>query len=210
MNMNLNAIIDRLVQEVCVRLGRYGKWSAFLDQIASLICPSFIDPRLLPAVAQDMGPLPRPLFMVGRRSNEGGVNNNNPGPPPAPSPGPGDPGDPPHSTKECAPDRYHGMHGAPCAYHGGSDKMCPYGTMSGLWWRFNIPKIGNVYYVDCCGLPIKWNVWCRWAKEYNWCAGKGNNVYTCTLTILQSELHVGSDNFTDPSYYVPVGPPPPP
>jgi LysM repeat protein len=195
--MSINANIDGLVERFCLWLGRYGSWSRLLDRIASVVCPSFLSPLLLPAAGARLDPWHQPLLMAG------------------------DPGDPTHSLGECSPPIFHGMHGAPCAFHGGSsdNKFCPPGTTTGLWWRFNIPGIGNVYYVDCCGVQIEWTVWCRWAKEQNWCAGRGNNIYTCTITLLHSELHVGPDNFADPNSHVlaqapvvrrPPAPPPSP
>jgi hypothetical protein len=204
--MNIESKIDRLVTRFCLWLGRYGGWSKFLDDIASLIWPSFVNPVLLPGAVGQLIPLAGPLFMAGVSSGPEGTRL------PSPTPSGGDPGDPPHSTNECAPLIYHGMHGSPCAYNGGTsdNKMCPAGTISGLWWRYNVPTIGFVYYVDCCGMPVQWKVWCRWAKEQNWCVGRGNNVYTCTLTILPTELHKDADGFADPQFYVLVGPPAPP
>lgn len=212
--MNLAEALDRLVQRFCERLGRYGSWSKWLDPLARFFCPSFLNPLLLPAAVNDLSPLHQPVLMAGRTSGQGTRYDGTTAPPPAGAPGPGDPGDPPHSTKECAPAIFHGMHGAPCSYHGGSNdnKWCPPGTVPGSWWRFNIPKIGNVYYVDCCGIPIKWKVWCRWAKEPNWCLDSGSSIYTCTLTLLHSELHRDPKNpiKADPIHHVLAGPPAPP
>jgi nucleoid-associated protein YgaU len=211
--MSIEAI-DRLVERFCLWLGRYGNWSRWLDGIYRLVCPSFLDPLSLCGVTGNLTPLSHPfLFMAGAASGQGGSYDTNPAPPTPASPGPGDPGDPPHSVTECAPAIYHGMHGAPCKFHGGSsdNKFCPVGSESGLWWRWNVPGIGNVYYVDCCGIPIStWKVWCRWAKEANWCAGRGKGIYTCTLTLLHSELHKDSSGFADPKYHVLSGPPAPP
>jgi hypothetical protein len=209
--MNINANIDTVVGRFCVWLGRYGSWSNILDRIASVVCPSFLSPLLLPAGDGDLGLMNQPMLMAGARSTSPGARDTNTATPPSPVPNGGDPGDPAHSTIECSPPIYHGMHGAPCAFHGGStdNKWCPPGTTTGLWWRFNISGIGNVYYVDCCGLTINWKVWCRWAKEQNWCAGQGNNIYTCTITLLHTELHVGPNNFADPNMHVLVGPPAP-
>jgi hypothetical protein len=208
--MNAWQKLDLTVRRFCVWLGRYGRWSDFLDRIGRLICPSFLDPLQLPAAVGALSPLiySRPPAVS---SGQGGVRNTDPAPPPSPHPNGGDPGDPAHSAAECSKMIYHGMHGAPCAYHGGSadNKFCPPGSTSGLWWRFNIPGIGNVYYVDCCGLAITWKVWCRWAKEQNWCAGRGSSVYTCTLTLLFGELKVDGDNFADPKQHVLAGPPAP-
>ena len=205
--------IDDLVERFCLWLGRYGRWSKLLDSIASAIFPSFVNPLLLPGAVGALAPLSQPVsFMAGIASNQPGVHDGNQGPLAPLAPHAGEPGDPKHSTKECSPAIFHGMHGAPCKFHGGTsdNKYCPAGTTSGLWWRWNIPKVGNVYYVDCCGLPIKWKVWCNWAKEANWCAGQGNNVYTCTLTLLHGELKIDANGFADPVYHVLAGPPAPP
>jgi hypothetical protein len=208
--MNIRAEMDRRIERFCLWLGRYGSWSGFLDGISTLTCPAFVNPLLLPAAVGEFSPMSRPMF-TSSVHGEPAVWNGNPGPAPSNSPNGGDPGDPPHSSK-CAPVKYHGMHGAPCALNllGTKDgTVCPFGTDSGLWWRFNIPGLGNVYYIDCCGRQINWTVWCRWAKEPNWCGGKGNNIYTCTLTILQGDLFVGGDGFSDPTHYVQSGPPGP-
>ena len=140
--MSSNSKVDRLIRQFCMWLGRYGRWATFLDRIAVLVCPAFVDPRLLPAVAGDMTPLPHLVLMTGVHSNQGGIYNPMPAPQAPLNPGPGDPGDPPHFPRECEPDRYHGMHGAPCAFHGGTDKKCPTGTQSGLWWRFTVQWVG--------------------------------------------------------------------
>lgn len=206
--MSILAETDRRIERFCLWLGRYGSWSKFLDGMTSVICPSFVNPLLLPAAVGAQSPLSRPMFTSKVRGDGGGFNSSQ-GPAPSPRPDGGDPGDPPHSEK-CADMIYHGMHGAPCVLNlkeTADNKICPYGTQVGLWWRFNIPGLGNVYYIDCCGRNITWKVWCRWAKEPNWCAGHGNNIYTCTLTILQSEMHKGSDGFADPIYFERSGPP---
>jgi hypothetical protein len=209
--MNTRQKLDRMTAQFCVRLGRYGCWSEFLDRIGRLVCPAFLDPLLLPGMVGDLIPLSRPILMGGVSSNQGGVRNPDPAPPPSPHPNGGDPGDPAHSSAECNKMIYHGMHGAPCAYHGGSsdNKFCPAGSVTGMWWRFNIPGLGNVYYVDCCGLAITYKVWCRWAKEQNWCVGQGNSIYTCTITLLFGELKVDGHGFADASKHVLSGPPSP-
>lgn len=208
--MKILSVLDQGTRRLCVRLGRYGKWSRFLDSIGRLVCPAFVDPLLLPAAVGTFSPLiyMRPPAVT---SNQGGAHDLSFGPPPSPVANGGDPGDPPHSTAECSKLIYHGMHGAPCAFHGGSpdNKWCPPGTISGLWWRFNIPGLGNIYYVDCCGLPIAWKVWCRWSKEQNWCAGRGGNTYTCTLTLTYAELKIDASGFADPLKHVLAGPPSP-
>lgn len=200
-----------MTERFCMWLGRYGRWSELLDRIGRLICPAFIDPLLVPGIAGDLSPLSRPFFMGGVASNQGGVRNPDAAPPPSPHPNGGDPGDPPHSTAECTDMIFHGMHGSPCKFNGGSsdNKFCPAGTVSGLWWRFNIPGLGNIYYVDCCGVPVSWGVWCRWAKEQNWCAGRGSSIYTCTLTLTLGELKVDGSGFADPTKHVLSGPPRP-
>ena len=93
-------------------------------------------------------------------------------------------------TELCAPDRYHGMHGTPCLYAGGSDLKCPKGTVSGWFWSYKT-AVGVYYYVDCCGgKPIAGDVWCGWTSESNWCGafGRTHNTgasekYNCTLAI---------------------------
>ena len=93
------------------------------------------------------------------------------------------------------------MHGSPCAYHGGSDLRCPPNSVPGLWWRYTIPKVGTVYYVDCCGHTITHTKVCAWTKEPNWCGGLGKNIYTCTLAVLHHQLQLGSDGFPDPKVH---------
>jgi hypothetical protein len=92
-------------------------------------------------------------------------------------------------TELCAPERYHGMHGTPCLYAGGSDILCPKGTVSGWFWSYKT-KAGVFYYVDCCGGTKKSDVWCGWTNEYNWCQPWGRAVntgasqkYNCTLAV---------------------------
>jgi hypothetical protein len=95
-------------------------------------------------------------------------------------------------TELCAPDRYHGMHGTPCLYAGGSDTKCPKGTVSGWFWSYKT-KAGVFYYVDCCGGTQKSDVWCGWTSEDNWCGpwGRttntgGSTKYNCTLAMPSS------------------------
>ncbi len=205
--MRVQRGIDRVVERCCLFLGRYGRWSDWLDRLVNWLVPGSFAPFLLPGGAAVLRPMPLPIFMPGERSNQPGVYDTNKGPTAPTRPHRGEPGDPPHSTRECGNPKYRGMHGRPCRYSGGSDQLCPYGTVSGLWWRWYVPRVGNVYYVDCCGMPSDSKVWCNWAKEWNWCAGRGNNVYTCTLALLHSELHKDADGFADPTYHVPSGPP---
>jgi hypothetical protein len=210
--MKFHAALDDAVQRFCSLLGRYGQWPAMLDKVGSLVCPAFTDPLLLPAAVGNLSPLSRPMFMSVR--GEPGTFNASPGPNASSTPNGGDPGDPPHSTSACAPLKFHGMHGAPCNLNLGGlndeNTICPFGSTVGLWWRFNVKGLGNVYYIDCCGRNITWKVWCRWASEPNWCAGAGSNIYTCTLTVLQKDMHpAGPTGFADPSFFERSGPPGP-
>ena len=100
------------------------------------------------------------------------------------------------STGVCALPQYHGMHGRPCAWAGGSDKHCPAGTVGGWYWSYET-ALGVICYVDCCGGRALGNIWCNWTSEQNWClAGKagssGNTAYTCTLAIPQGDLKLVS------------------
>jgi hypothetical protein len=97
-----------------------------------------------------------------------------------------------HAKAACAPEKYHGMHGMPCAYAGGTDLKCPAGTISGYWWTYKI-STGVIYYIDCCGGTQKGTVWCNWTEEDNWCRGAGRAVnqgasleYNCTLAVPDS------------------------
>jgi hypothetical protein len=102
-----------------------------------------------------------------------------------------------HTVHGCSEARYHGMHGRPCKYEGGSDSKCPAGTFSGWYWSYDCPGVGKVYYVDCCGGGTPTNsVWCNWTQEANWCLGYGraarqtppNMKYFCTLSILDRDM----------------------
>src|SRR5262249_19058960 len=114
------------------------------------------------------------------------------------------------SKKKCNYYRLEGMHGRPCRSlpgAGGSDTKCPTGTVSGWFWKYDVPAYGTVYYVDCCGKSISGGVWCNWSKEQNWCViGKASHrndiewevdpstnqrsapLYTCTLALLACEF----------------------
>jgi hypothetical protein len=102
-----------------------------------------------------------------------------------------------HAKAACAEAKYHGMHGRPCKFTGGSDTKCPPGTVSGWFWRYDTPA-GVIYYVDCCGGPIQGahNVWCNWSDEQNWCLGPGRSAsrsitdYNCTLAIPSDQMTV--------------------
>ncbi len=91
----------------------------------------------------------------------------------------------------CADPKYHGMHGRPCRFAGGSDLKCPAGTTSGWFWSYETP-VGRFFYVDCCGGTPQGSVWCNWTQEANWCmvwgkaANAGISDYNCTLAIPDS------------------------
>lgn len=199
--------VDRLVTQVCKRLGRYDRWSEWLDRVAGWVIPGGGVMGLLPGGPAILPPIPLPILMPGRASNSGVVHDLNQGPAAPTTPHAGEPGDPPHSVAQCSNPRYRGMHGRPCRYSGGSDLLCPYGTEAGYWWRWYVPGVGNVYYVDCCGMPSLSRVWCNWAKEPNWCLQKGRGIYTCTLSLLHNEIHIGADGAADSRFHVPSGPP---
>jgi len=215
--MHAQRSLDRMVERLCRLLGRYGRWSDWLDPLVSWVMPGTLAPMLLPGGAAVLPPIPRPILMPGPRSNDPGTYNENQALTAPSSPHAGASGDPRHSSRECSNPRYQGMHGRPCRYSGGSNDAggrsepitrCPMGTVPGLWWRWYVPGLGkNVYYVDCCGMPSLSRIWCNWAKEPNWCAGQGNNVYTCTLALFHDELHVGASGFADWQFHALVGPP---
>jgi hypothetical protein len=85
----------------------------------------------------------------------------------------------------CQDPRYHGMHGRPCRFAGGTDLKCPPGTTSGWFWSYDTPA-GRIFYVDCCGGTPQGAVWCNWTQETNWCVGWGRasqagiTAYNCT------------------------------
>jgi len=91
----------------------------------------------------------------------------------------------------CEDVRYHGMHGRPCRFAGGSDLRCPRGTTSGWFWSYDTPA-GRIFYVDCCGGTPQGTVWCNWSQEPNWCSAWGRaanasiSTYNCTLAIPDS------------------------
>jgi hypothetical protein len=100
-----------------------------------------------------------------------------------------------HHKGACQDPKLHGMHGRPCRYEGGSDTKCPTGTVSGWFWYYDVPSVGRIYYVDCCGGGTPKNiVWCNWTSEINWCLGAGRSVtvgktqYFCTLAIRDVDL----------------------
>jgi hypothetical protein len=102
-----------------------------------------------------------------------------------------------HTRAACNEAQYHGMHGRPCKYEGGSDTKCPSGTVSGWFWSYDVPGLGRVYYVDCCGGGTPSNrVWCNWTSENNWCMVWGNAAnqsppitkYFCTLAIREANM----------------------
>lgn len=196
--MNINLEIDRLVERFCTRLGRYGIWSKLFDGIARAVFPCFVSPLRLPGVVGTLSPLSPGWFMSGVDSSLrewGGTFDASRGGAPALIPHPPGVRDRPHDSAKCAPDIFRGMHGNPCKYHGGdaTNKFCPAGTTPGLWWRYYVPSLHrNVYYVDCCGLIPAGGPWCNWAKERNWCAGAGGDIYTCTITLFADELKLSS------------------
>ena len=49
-----------------------------------------------------------------------------------------------HSPAPCSDVKYRGMHGRPCLFAGGTDNMCPKGSVSGWWWSYEVPVIGRV------------------------------------------------------------------
>jgi hypothetical protein len=102
-----------------------------------------------------------------------------------------------HTIHGCMEAQYHGMHGRPCKFEGGSDTKCPTGTTSGWYWSYDCPGVGKVYYVDCCGdRPLNKTVWCNWTNEANWCLFYGRAAlqtpaptrYVCTLAILDRDM----------------------
>lgn len=102
-----------------------------------------------------------------------------------------------HTTHGCSDPQYHGMHGRPCKFEGGSDNKCPAGTFSGWYWTYDCPGVGKVYYIDCCGGGTPKNsVWCNWTQETNWCIGYGKaaqqtpavDKYFCTLSVLDRDM----------------------
>ena len=101
-----------------------------------------------------------------------------------------------HSRAPCSNPMYQGMHGRPCAHGSGTDNMCPIGTVSGWWWSYEVPRLGRIYYVDCCGGRNSSDVWCNWSNEDNWCFGlgraqsRGISDYNCTLAILEADMNV--------------------
>jgi hypothetical protein len=97
----------------------------------------------------------------------------------------------------CSDAKYHGMHGQPCKFAGGSDTKCPVGTTSGWFWAYDVPSLGRMYYVDCCGIGgSASDVWCEWTSEPDWCNGwgrahnKGISGYNCTLAIPEADMNV--------------------
>jgi len=103
----------------------------------------------------------------------------------------------------CEDQRYHGMHGRPCRFAGGTDLKCPPGTTSGWFWSYET-AVGRIFYVDCCGGTPKGAVWCNWTQEINWCvalgraANAGIDKYNCTLAIpdnLMKTRDLGNNKF---------------
>jgi hypothetical protein len=102
-----------------------------------------------------------------------------------------------HAPAPCSDMKYHGMHGQPCKFAGGTDNKCPKGTVSGWFWAYEVPGLGRIYYVDCCGTSgDKSDVWCNWSSEPNWCMvygraqNQGVSKYNCTLAISESDMNV--------------------
>jgi hypothetical protein len=110
----------------------------------------------------------------------------------------------------CDDPKYHGMHGRPCRFAGGSDLKCPPGSKSGWFWSYETP-VGRIFYVDCCGGTPKGSVWCNWTSEADWCVSLGQtfgrwmveggydrDAYNCTLAIPDSQMEtqdVGGGKF---------------
>ena len=40
--MKILSVLDQGTRRLCVWLGRYGKWSRFLDSIGRLVCPALV------------------------------------------------------------------------------------------------------------------------------------------------------------------------
>jgi hypothetical protein len=223
---------DEWIRQFCDWLGRHNRLSALLDRVASWLVPTLplamsgVGP--IPAGLRASGPpsaeeLPIPTTLAmddslrGTRWSKGDASPGGKGPPAPPRPwlthGYADPSDSPSAAdiaeakKKCNFYRLEGMHGRPCRSipgAGGSDTHCPTGTLSGWFWKYDVPAYGTVYYVDCCGKTIVGGVWCNWSKEQNWCVtGKAANtpglemdpsapgipLYTCTLALLAKEFH---------------------
>jgi hypothetical protein len=101
------------------------------------------------------------------------------------------------AANPCKEEKYSGMHGSPCKYNSGSDVKCPVGTISGYWW-VRTTKVGEIYYVDCCGGTQTSSVWCDNSAEPNWCLGgkaakAGRTKYTCTLALPKSQVKLDSN-----------------
>lgn len=203
---------DDLVARACQRLGRQNAFSAFLDWVACWAVPAA--PRLVLAGpgfgtrTQDLitGPM-RMASGPDLEITDGGTIKGVAATPHTPTPD-----DLAHATNQCAPDKYHGMHGRPCNYLGATDKgftdlKCPPGTTAGWFWRYKT-KDGVYYYVDCCGKTIAGSIWCNWSNEADWCIAAGDNhgyaahhggdrqKYTCTLAIPDRLMKTAKDSIS--------------
>lgn len=189
----LQGWFDGKIERLCLNLGRHSGWRRWLDGLGGLLVP----PAVFPAFATpDRGSaMPTAFFQSG-------------GAAPSARPAPSVPIGSPHST-ECNKLRYHGMHGTPCEYNGGSERKCPANTVSGYWWTYDVPGLGVVYFVDCCGgenheMASSVSVWCSWSNEQNWCGGRGKNIYTCTIALTHAELTKDSASLANPFFHVDV------
>ena len=198
------ALLERLqsiIVDLCTFLGRHNVWSRWLDRCAGWILIT------TPAAAPAIGP---PRYLMG--SGPGTDDEGSVLPAPAsPHAGPTGSYEQPddswwlarllnwsktvHASTACSEAKYHGMHGTPCRFAGGTDLKCPSGTVSGWFWRYKT-SVGVIYYVDCCGKnPTSGAPWCNWTNEPNWCLGgkaaaRGISQYTCTLTIPAASMRV--------------------
>jgi len=184
---------DAAIQRFCRNLGRHAGWRRWLDGLTGLLVPPAIFPAL--TTPGSGSPLPTMFFQSG-------------GAAPSARPAPSVPIASPHSS-ECNKLRYRGMHGTPCEYNGGSERKCPPDTISGYWWTYDVPGLGVVYFVDCCGganheMASSVSVWCSWSNEPNWCGGRGKNIYTCTIALTHAELTLDSASLANPFFHVNV------
>lgn len=82
----------------------------------------------------------------------------------------------------CSASRYCWMHGHPCSCCGGSDTVCPEGTVRGSTWTYCCDGRTRSFR-DCCGnvtCPEDCD-WCDNSSQPNWCGRAGNMQYVCTL-----------------------------
>jgi hypothetical protein len=196
-------VLDRRIQQFCIDLSRFRGWRKLLDRISGL----FLPPLATPGAGGRAPQLPPFFFnesddaLRNRESLKSSQHRANT---------PTTPYGSRHNTRECRKPRYRGMHGSPCVFHGGSDTQCPGGTVPGAYWSYTVDGIGEVYYVDCCGGDDNSNslfvhIFCGWTNEDNWCYGKGNNIYTCTLALTDAELKTDVFGQPDPNFHITAG-----